>query len=308
MLSRLSKIIKNNSQPTNSSIDTVSAHKKETQTRRKVTWKRVLYHPLTGLAVGLHAALLFIPFNPSSPAVVEAEEENENEEAISVDLLDLSAIAPPDPTPALSNAAPSDTPPPLPDSVPPAPQSAPQSAPQPALQPAPVTTPPAPAQAPAEPSPDPSPAAPSPAQPTSPNPTPPTPNPTSTPVQSAYDPSQDQQDFVSNLGFIGLSPYADSLGLPAPSDFREPSNVGFFLNGEQPVPNARSAKWLDKEPNDVSEQLQANYAKLTFTQLQDYGGETLYHITTPQGETVMYLSLAQLKGSTLLVLWPESPI
>ncbi|MEM6452800.1 MAG: hypothetical protein AAF703_21095 [Cyanobacteria bacterium P01_D01_bin.105] len=255
------------------------------QLRRRVTWKRVLYHPLTWLAVGLHVALLVVPFDPAPPIAVEPEEDVEPEdEAIPIDLLNLSEIATSEPPPAE----------PLP-AEPPAPQQAPPVAPPPAAQ---------------APQPDPVQSNPDPAQQTPEATTQPTQAPTQ-PPPPAYDPSADQQLFVQNLGAIGLNTYnLDAIGLPAARDFKEPANAPYFLNGETPVPNARSVQQIDKEPGDVFEQVQSSYAStgITFTQELAYGGEELYHAVTPEGQTLMYFSLVRLKGSTLLVIWNGQPV
>jgi len=252
--------------------------------RKRVTWKRVLYHPLTWLAVSLHVGLLVVPFNPAPPVSVEPEEETEEaDEAIPIDLLNLSELA-------------TSAPPPPPDSPPPPANTPPAPA-------APAAQPPA-AQAPAPPVPDPaqSPAAqvPDPVQPT-PDPAPPPP---------AYDPSGDQQLFVQNLGAIGLNTYdLSAIGLPTAREFKEPANAPFFLSGDQPVASAKSIQQIDKEPGDVYSQVTSSYAStgITFTQEPAYGGEELYHAVTPDNQTLMYFSLVRLKGSTLLVIWNEKP-
>lgn len=257
--------------------------------RKRVTWKRVLYHPLTWLAVGLHVALLVVPFDPSPPIAIEPEEEaEETDEAIPIDLLNLSEIATSEPPPETPPAEP-------PPAAPPAP-APPQAAP----------APPPTAQAP---TPDPVQQTPDPAQQT-PDPVQPPPEPTQ-PPPPAYDPSGDQQLFVQNLGAIGLNTYdLAAVGLPTAREFKEPANAPFFLAGDSPVPNAKSVQQIDKEPGDVFDQVTSSYAStgITFTQEQAYGGEELYHAITPDGNTLMYFSLVRLKGSTLLVIWNEQPV
>jgi hypothetical protein len=106
------------------------------------------------------------------------------------------------------------------------------------------------------------------------------------------------------------------LGLPNDPDmFRRASSFGFFLNNADPanvsaIANVREAQWLEKQVSDLLPLLQSTYAggNLTFNPVEDYGGEALYEIKTTQGQTVMYVSLVELKGSSLLVTWIDKPV
>ena len=283
------------------SISEAAIAKNATPLYQRITWKRAIYHPLTWLALGIHVALLVVPFNPAPPVAIEPEEAN-SDDAIAIDLLNLSDIATSVPPPV-------DTPPP-PTDVPSAPSNpaqvpasiavqskavqpeAAQTAQAPAVQPDPTSQNAEPVQQ------VPEPASPEPVQ--------------QEPVAQtpAYDPSQDQQLFVKNLGQLGLSTYDSSvIGLPGPNEFKEPVNAGFFVNADAPAPGAKSVQQIDKQPSDVFEQLDTSYrqAGITFTPLDNYGGESLYHAATPEGDTLMYFSLVRLKGSTLLVIWQDLP-
>lgn len=284
------------------SFDSVNATRDEIveQPRKRITWKRVLYHPLTWIAIGVHAALLIVPFNPAPPVVEQPKEETTEDEAIPIDLLNLSEIATSEPPPPESTDTP---PPPPPDSATPPPAASP-APPQPSAQAAPPTPDPA-AQ----------PIAPDPNQSTAPDPDPTTPDPVpvppNTPPAPAYDPSGDQQQFIANLGQLGLNSFdLSSIGYPRPGDFREEANAGFFVNGDAPAQGVKSAQQIDKQPSDVYNQITTGYSQtgITFQEMPSYGGEQLYHAITPQGDTLMYFSLARLKGSTLLVIWEDSPI
>ncbi|MEO1395083.1 MAG: hypothetical protein AAFV90_19450 [Cyanobacteria bacterium J06634_5] len=258
------------------------------QPRRRLTARKVLYHPLTWLAVGFHGLLLFVPFNPGPVSVEEDVEivEEPEEDAIPIDILNLSDIA--------TATPPAEAPLPV---TPPAPPPA-------AVAPVPATVP-----APAEPEPlvadeevpidiaDPDIADPL-----------DTPD-EEVPTQPAYDPGQDQTLFIDNLGQMALGDYTADQGLPPANFFREPGNAGYFLAGETPVAGAKDARWMDKGPDAVLDELQRSYAAsgITFSQLNDYGGEVLYELKTPTGESFMFISLARLKGSSLLVIWQGDP-
>lgn len=257
---------------------------------KRLTLKKVLYHPLTWLAVGFHALLLTVPFDPSAPVEAEPEEAQAEEidEAIPIDILNLSEIS-------------TDTPPVAtpPEAIPPAapPVAAPPVAAPPVVLPSelpleealPVEEVPVDAlpveelpveEVPVEPPP------------------------------VAYDPGQDQTLFIDNLGAMALGDYTDAQGLPPANFFREPANAGYFLDGEAPVAGARDARWMDKGPDAVLTELQSTYESsgITFTQLDSYGGEELYELNTATGESFMFVSLARLKGSSLLVIWQSNPL
>lgn len=282
-------------QQENQSVDTPpeqTAEQAAEQTKgRRITLKKVLYHPLTWLAIGFHVLLLVVPFGGGADSDLAATPEEETDEAIPVDLLNLSDIATSTPPPA--ETPPAAAPPPPPTAAPPA--QPPPPSPSQAAAPEPAAAPPTevaePAAAPVEPA---------------------APDPVAVPQEApppAYDPAQDQSVFIANLGAVGLNDYTDQ-GLPTPNFFRNPENAGYFLNGDAPAQGAASARWVDKSPNDVLAQLQTSYAPtgIAFTKLDDYAGEMLYQLTTPTGETFMHVSLVRLKGSTLLVIWQDRPV
>lgn len=254
--------------------------------------KKVLYHPLTWIAVGVHVVLLFVPFSPTSPSVAQSEApEEEVDESIPVDILnlaDISAPTPPADAPQPATPPPTATPPAAPP---------PTAAPAPAIpatpeQPAPSTAP-APAETPAA----------APVEASSPSPPP------------AYDPSGDQQVFVGHIDAIGIKNYRDQLGLPGANTFPKGNGATFlnFSNPAMPVPiaGARDAVWMDKQPLDVLAKLKETYepAGVTFTQLDNYGDELLYQLTNPDGQPFMHVSLVDFAtGSSLLVMWSDSPL
>ncbi len=263
----------------------------------RLTIKQVLYHPLTLLAVGVHVLLLVVPFNLSPSVAPPEKPEEEAPEEAAIDILSLSEISTPEPpVPAASE------PPPAPPAAAPpsaALRSAPVSAASPAAAPAasrsaPVSAAAAPAAL------APGPSAPATAAPAG-KPSPPLP---------AYDPSADQEIFIGNLGAIGLTDYTAAQGLPEPRFFRQPENASSFLNGTVPAAGAKDARWMDKGPDDVLNQLKTTYGPsgIVFNQLDNYGGELLYQLVTAAGEPFMYISLVSLKGSSLLVIWQGNPL
>lgn len=255
--------------------------------------KKVLYHPLTWLAVGVHIALLFVPFSPTSPSVAQSEApEEEADESIPVDILNLADISAP--TPPADVPPPATSPPPAaaPPTAPP-PTAAPAPAPAAPEQPAPAPTPAVPAETPAA----------APIEASSPPPPP------------AYDPSGDQQVFVGHIDAIGIKNYRDQLGLPGANTFPKGNGATFldFANPAMPAPTAgaRDAVWMDKQPLDVLAKLKETYepAGVTFTQLDSYGGELLYQLINPDGQPFMHVSLVDFAtGSSLLVMWSDSPL
>ena len=243
---------------------------------------------LTWLAVGFHALLLVVPFDPSpSAAPPETPEEAAPEEA-AIDILSLSEISTPEPP------APAASEPPAAPPVAAPPSTSPRSAPAPTAA-APDTAAPATAVAPA-----PGPSAP--ATPAAAGDLPPPP--------PAYDPSADQEIFIGNLGAIGLTDYTAAQGLPEPRFFRHPENAGYFLTGSALAAGAKDARWMDKGPDDVLSQLKTTYGPsgIVFNPLDNYGGELLYQLVTAEGQPFMYISLVSLKGSSLLVIWQGNPL
>lgn len=270
-------------------------------TTRHLTLKKVLYHPLTWIALGAHVVLLFVPFSTSQPeSVEESTEQQEETESIPVDILNLAEIA---------------------TSQPPPPEPAPTPPQSPAVITAPSLVPPEPA-----------PPEPAPTEPVS-EPDPALQSQTATsdsPIQSqqstedqlpAYDPSADQRLYIQNLDSLGLDGYKDPVtgenALPAAREFRKGTNWSYFITEttvggmptSQAVAGARDARRLDGEPAAILSEQEAVYsaAGFSFIEVGEYGGEPLHQLTKADGSPVMYLSLVRLQGSTLLVIWQADP-
>ena len=260
---------------------------------KRLTLKKVLYHPLTWLAVGFHGLLLVVPFDPSAPSVTDPEpQEEETDEAIAVDILNLSEIASSTPPPA-------ETPPP----VTPPPVAVPVAAPP--------VVPPIPAEIPAElpveeaveeaPIEEEAPVAETPVQPEA------SVDPPLEPQPPAYDPGQEQGVFVSGLDSLSVQNYTESLGLPDPGLFSK-GNAAYFINGTEPAAGALQAQWMDKSPDDIFGELQPLYQGVTFNPLDNYGDELLYELQNPNGQSIAFISLVDLKGSSLMVMWSTNPL
>ncbi len=133
--------------------------------------------------------------------------------------------------------------------------------------------------------------------------------------QPVYDPGQDQGVFITGLQSLGVQDNSAAVGLPSnPNMFRRPAGFGYFLDitnpdEPQPIATAREARWLEKQTDELFAQLQATYAQsnIAFNRLDDYGGEQLYELKNAQGQTAMFISLVDLKGSSLLVMWDNKP-
>lgn len=252
---------------------------------RRFSLKQVLYHPLTWLAIGLHAVLLVVPLQERSPDVAPAEKESVSKEEVAIDILNLSDITAPSPPP--ENIPPEASP------VPPPPAA---SALQ--LQPRQVAV----ASAPAPTTPTGGPGATQPPSPQSPGPQSPGPQ------SPAFDPAPVQSVFISGLSNLGVRDNT-AVGMPDRKSFRRPGNFENFVNGIEPVAAAKEARWLDDEPSDLLPVIESNYAQsnITFTQLDNYGGEPLYELTT-NGQTILYMSIVALEGSSLLVMWENNPL
>lgn len=113
-------------------------------------------------------------------------------------------------------------------------------------------------------------------------------------------------------------------GLPLASRFTK-GNANYFLGPAaiatdflNPVsvsdagalpPGAASARVIDSQAKDVLKKIQAGYAKtgITFNPASDYGGEPLYELNKPTGETFAFVSLVSFQGSSLMVLWINNP-
>lgn len=253
----------------------------------RFTIRQVLHHPLTWLAVGFHALLLVVPFDPSPSAAPPETPEEEAPEEAAIDILSLSDISTREPP-----APPAPETPPAPPAAAAPPSTAPPST-------SPRSAPAAAASATAAPS------APGPSALATPAPTGDLP-----PPPPDYDPSADQEIFIGNLGAIGLTDYTAAQGLPETRFFRHPENAGNFLTGTAPAAGAKDARWMDKGPDDVLSQLKTTYepSGIVFNQLDNYGGELLYQLVTAEGQPFMYISLVSLKGSSLLVIWQGNPL
>ena len=269
-------------------------------TKHRLALKRILYHPLTWVALGAHIVLLVVPFNPMGPdAAPEAakDEQLDEVESIPVDILNLSEIA-------TSKAPPEKVLVPPPPSSP-APTIARSVQPDPVapalIEPATVNT-------------------------ESEDQTKTIPTSNSIAAQQtiedqspAYDPEADQRQFIQNLEGLGLGGYKinGKISLPDANSFRKGVDPSYFITETgvrpntviSPVEGAREARWLDKEPTAVLSKLTSTYsaAGISFAQVENYGGEALYELTTADGDSFIYLSLVQLKGSTLLVVWQSDP-
>lgn len=246
----------------------------------------------------LHGLLLMAPVGSEAPSKAE---ETSAEEEVPVDILNLQEFSAPEgSTTALA------TPPPV---LPPMQPAAPTRGAVPALPPPPRETVPNPKAI---------------SQPQAPQAAPqatPTPQPSASIQPSpapSFDPQPSRQQFLSGLGNLGVTDYTDSMGLPPAKLFRRPENLPFFfqpdsINGSQlqPLAQVQQARWIDKEPDAVLENsLQKVYgsAGVTFEeQPAGYGGERFFVAKTPAGQPFLYISLVQLKGSTLLVIWNENP-
>ena len=273
----------------------------------RLTLKKILYHPLTGAAVGLHLLLLTVPFSTAPDAVVEEEAIALEEEAIPIDLLNLSEIVtatPPDSDPQPETASPSLTAPP--PTVAPAPTAA---LPQPAALISPQLAANTPAPASFQPQ--------APVQTTAQTAA-------QTPVQPAYNSTADRRIFIQGFDSIaaaGLNEYSE---MPLADAFAK-GNAAYFLgpvalntNFQNPVgagdsgalpDGAATAKYTDKQPKDVLKQVQASFGPtgVTFTQVGEYGQEPLYELKKPTGETFAFVSLVGFQGSTLTVVWTQNP-
>ena len=290
------------------------------QLSRPGGFKKILYHPLTWIAVGFHLLLLTVPFSTEPSAV--AEEAIAEEEAMPVDLLNLSAIATATPPTQQPEASPTAAPPTAPPAVPPAavPPPVPSAAPPAPTNnlPSPIQNVPMPASAASAAS---SPAASSAssqaysqlqsqAQ--------------SSAQPSAYDPTEDRKVFLQGFDSIaaaGLNEYGELptaelfskgnaqyfLGASAlATDYRNPVRAG--EPGSLPD-GAATAKYTDKQPKDVLSQVQSSFASVgvSFTQVGEYGQEPLYELKKPTGETFAFVSLVGFQGSTLTVVWTQNP-
>lgn len=259
----------------------------------KVFLIKLLYNPLTWLAIGAHVLLLIVPFDPNvkTAEVIEAPEEDADE-SIAVDILNLAELASPTPPPE----SPSDPPPAVP------PPAAPVAAPPPVPAAAPVAEDPA---AEPEPLPDESDVPldpPVPDPPSAPDPPPP-----------AYDPTETQNAFVGNIAQLGIDTFTGTVQFP-PDSFFSKGNGASFLDFSDPInpaplAHSRDAVWMDEQLSDVIKTLNETYGEhVVLTPVGDYAGELLYELTDATGNSFMHVSLVEFRsGSTLVVMWPTNP-
>ncbi len=278
---------------------------------RRLTLKRLLHHPLVGLAIAAHLLLLVVPFNEPEPSDLNAEAaEKEIDNSIPVDILNLSVLSEPsaiEPSAIEPSAIePPDLSPPAATPPAPPPSSAP---PQLARQRVDPPTAPSPANSPS-------------------TDQPPADQPLADQLLAdqlladqppAYVAQADQQAFVDNVGALGAGTQGvgnfRDIGLPA-LDYFSKGNAASFLdyntNPPSLVPGSIDAVWMDKQADRVAEQIGATYGAngVTLERLDDYGDELLYEMFTPNGDTIMYISLVNFpsKGSSLMVSWRTNPI
>ncbi len=277
----------------------------------RLTLKKVLYHPLAGIAIAAHLLLLVLPFSkPEPPNLDDDIPTEEVDNSIPVDILNLSALSPPPadqsseilppslaavPAPA-ANSPPPPTASPLPTEQPPMAQPVERSAVQPVEQSVEQLV----AQTPIEQT---------------------QAQTMQTPVEQvpAYVAQADQQAFVNNVGALGagtqgIGNFRD-IGLPG-IDYFSKGNVANFLDysTDPPslLPGSIDAVWMDKQAERVAEQIEVTYGAngVTLERLSNYGDELLYEMLTPNGDTIMYISLVNFpsKGSSLMVSWTMNPI
>jgi len=260
-------------------------------TVRRLTLKKVLYHPLVGLAIAAHLLLLIVPFSKPQASEPDPEVPEEDvDDSIPVDILNLSALSKP-PTPAEPPPA-AEPPPPAPVAAPPVPAAIEAPLPEAEPEAAPVEDPPV------EPTLDEQP----PAEEQPP----------------AYVAQQDQQAFIDNVDVLSQGTRSvgnyRALGLP-PLDSFSPGTEANFLNytTDPPttLPGAIDAVWMDKQASVVADQITETYGAngVTLTPLANYGGELLYEMKTPDGDTMMFVSLVNFPaGSSLMVTWSTNPL
>ena len=243
-------------------------------------WRwRWLVAPLMGISFILHLALLFLPipaWNIAAEETVEEETPADAEEE-PIDILSLADIAAPDPPPE----------------QPPDPPQQQQQAPPPSGA---VPPPPDPSQVIEE------------------------------PIEEDvyeeepliddeatenFDSGPATEEFLGDLSGLGVVDYTAEYGLPPPDYLRRPENASCFMTPDgNVVPGVRASNWLDKEPQTLlRENLQDVYGPkgITFAELDAFCGERYFQASTAEGQPFMTLSLVQLEGSTLLIVWETPP-
>ena len=259
-------------------LDKIDAPSPPQSATPKRAWRwQWLLAPLMGFSIVLHIALLFVPL-PASENPEEVDETPPEEDAeIAVDILNLSEIVAPEPPPEQPEQ------PPQPEAAPPPPAE--------------VHPPPDPTQE-------------------------------ITPVEAdtfadqhpkadglvdppPFDPGPSRNIFIDGIANLPVTDQTATVGLPESRFFRQPGNAVCFLDpAGGPHADARDARWLELEPSDVYAVLQDSYAPsgITLTERGDvFCGERYFEAFTAAGESFMTFSLAQLQGSTLLVIWETPP-
>ena len=265
----------------------------------RLTLKKTLYHPLTGLAIAAHLLLLIVPFNkPQSSTSAPEITEDASDDAIPVDILNLSVLS--KPAPPAPNVA---DPPPPPLAAPVAPVAPPVAPPVAAVIPEALPVEALPAESPVE------------QQPAE--------QPSASPVEEqlpAYIPKADQEAFISegiealSAGTNGIKNYRE-IGLPPEAYFDQGNAVSFLdyrTNPPSLVAGSIDAVWMDKQAERVAEQIETTYGPngVQLVPLTPYQGELLYEMLTPNNDTMMFISLVNFpsKGSSLMVTWSVNPL
>ncbi|MEM6436130.1 MAG: hypothetical protein AAF773_20090 [Cyanobacteria bacterium P01_D01_bin.115] len=256
-------------------IDAPSPPQSATPTR---AWRwQWLLAPLMGFSIVLHIALLFVPLPaPENPEEVE-EAPPEADEEIAVDILNLSEIVAPEPPPEQPEQ------PPQPEAAPPPPAEVP-APPDPTQELAPAEQDTFEDQLPIDDGLD---------------------------EQPPFDPGPSRNVFIDGIANLPVTDQTSEVGLPESRFFRVETNAVCFVRPDGgAVPEARDARWLELEPSDVFAVLQESYAPIgiSLTERGDaFCGERYFEAFTAAGESFMTFSLAQLEGSTLLVIWETPP-
>ena len=259
-------------------LDKIDAPSPPQSATPKRAWRwQWLLAPLMGFSIVLHIALLFVPL-PASENPEEVDETPPEEDAeIAVDILNLSEIVAPEPPPEQPEQ------PPQPEAAPPPPAEVPPP-PDPTQEVAPVEEDTFEDQLPIDDGLD--------------DPPP-------------FDPGPSRNIFIDGIANLPVTDQTATVGLPESRFFRQPGNAVCFLDpAGGPHADARDARWLELEPSDVYAVLQDSYAPsgITLTERGDvFCGERYFEAFTAAGESFMTFSLAQLQGSTLLVIWETPP-
>ncbi len=253
----------------------------------------LLFAPMLLVSVLLHGALLALPLPSSTPKPAPTPTP---QKADKVKTAKLASLIKPKPRPKAKPKPPSKVLKSKPTTL----KQAPKLPPSPRPIPQPV----------AKPSSQPTPS------PTSETPEP-TPSPESeVPVSSEND--QEFQDFFGqfqdNLGEVGAND--EGLGIPyylfaQPELFFTPESLA-QSDATQEQPKTREGVenilWISlRRPDDLYEDLKAQFAGFTFTETQEYGGGKVYKIN--KGTTTRFINLVRAKDktATFVVIWNHDP-